>query len=912
MSKDPQDSALADHIHAMGTLLGRVIKEQNGLEILALEEYVRRLSKDSRAGDAAATRQLREVVQELTPDKAYEMAMAFTTYFELVNLCEELHRTSKLRLYRAERAAGRRAKPVRESIEAALIELKALGVGAEELQQTLDRLSIELVMTAHPTESKRRTVLSKLRRMAEWLRAGDPAQPTPEMEAGLLQEIVSLWLTDRARTVQVGVIDEVKTGIWYLESTLWQVVPQLQRDLESALAQHYPGVRAPRRWLTFGSWIGGDRDGNPNVTAAVTADTLQRLRQAAIDQAHGAVRELARRLSISSRRDDVSPELEALSREGLEAGGRAQLIAERYPDEPYRRALAALAARLQEAFHQTGRGESATESITAERVRGILALLTESLQAGRGARLAEGGLFELRQQLEVFGLHLARLDLRQHSDWHQSALAELCKALDVCPDYAGLDEAAKVALLGAQLARAQPGDLARAGELSAEVKRVVEPLQLTREVAAQHGGEPLANYIISMTNELSDVLEVALLMAWTGADLPIVPLFETRDDLRHAPRILRDMFGHPAYRARLQARGNEQTIMLGYSDSNKDCGYITANWELYRAQETIAEVCREFGVGFTLFHGRGGTVARGGGPTAKAILAQPAGLIGGRLRITEQGEVLSTRYQDPELARRHLEQVTHGVLIAAHQARRPQAVPPAWLETMAEISEAGCAAYRALVAENAEFLPFWERATPIAEIGALKFGSRPAFRRQTRSVADLRAIPWVFSWMQSRFVLPGWFGLGAALEAQIAAGRLDTLREMHRGWTFFQTTLDNAQQSLTKADIGIASVYATLVEDEGLRERVFGLIKSEFDRTASTILQVTGQTILLENESVLRNSIRLRNPYVDPLNFIQVEMIRRLRALAAAGTTDGPEVAALRRVIDLTINGVSAGLRNTG
>lgn len=912
MTKDLQDSALADHIHAMGNLLGRIIKEQNGLQILALEEYVRRLSKDSRAGDAAATRQLREAVQELTPETAYEMAMAFTTYFELVNLCEELHRTSKLRQYRAERAAGRRAEPVRESIEAALLQLKELGVGEAELQQTLDRLSIELVMTAHPTESKRRTVLSKLRRLAEWLRVGDPAHPTPEVEAGLLQEIVALWLTDRTRSVQVGVVDEVKTGIWYLESTLWQVVPQLQRDLVAALAQHYPGVRAPRRWLTFGSWIGGDRDGNPNVTAEVTADTLQRLRQAAIDQTHGAVRELARRLSISSGRDQVSPQLEELSREGLGAGGRAQMIAERYPDEPYRRVLAALAARLQEAFHQTARGEGSGEVITAERVRDILAVSSASLEDGRGARLAEGGLFELRQQLEVFGLHLARLDLRQHSAWHESALAELFRALGACADYTALDEAAKVALLDGQLATARPGQLTALGELSAEVRRVVEPLELTREVTARHGAEPLANYIISMTNELSDVLEVALLMAWTGADLPIVPLFETRDDLQHAPRILRDMFGHAAYRQRLRARGDEQTIMLGYSDSNKDCGYITANWELYRAQETIAEACRESGVGFTLFHGRGGTVARGGGPAAKAILAQPAGLIGGRLRITEQGEVLSTRYQDPELARRHLEQVTHGVLIAAHQARRPQAVPAAWVETMQEISAAGCAAYRALVMENAEFLQFWERATPIAEIGSLKFGSRPAFRRQTRSVADLRAIPWVFSWMQSRFVLPGWFGLGAALEAQIVAGRLETLREMHRSWTFFQTTLDNAQQSLTKADIGIASVYATLVEDEGLRERIFGLIKAEFDRTTAAILQVTGQTILLENEPVLHKSIRLRNPYVDPLNFIQVEMIRRLRALAAAGTTEGPEIDALRRVIDLTINGVSAGLRNTG
>lgn len=912
MSKDLHESALADLVHAMGNLLGRVIKEQNGLEILALEEYLRRLSKDSRSGDLAAKRQVRELVQELTPDKAYEMAMAFTTYFELVNLCEELHRTSKLRLYRAERAAGRRPLPVRESIESALIQVKEMGVTAAELQQTLDRLSIELVMTAHPTESKRRTVLSKLRRLGEWMRAGDPLAPTPEVEAGFLQEIVSLWLTDRARAVQVGVVDEVKTGIWYFDSTLWQVVPQLQRDLEAALAKHFPGVQAPKRWLTFGSWIGGDRDGNPNVTAAVTADTLQRLRRVAIDKVHGAVRELARRLSVSSNRDKVSPRLEALSREGQEASSHVQMIAERYPDEPYRRVLAALGARLEEAFAQTGRESGEAAVLSADGVREVLEVLTESLQAGKAARLSEGQLFELRHQLEVFGLHLARLDLRQHSAWHEAALAEVLAKLGATADYAALDEAGKNAVLSARLETAAPTDLTQAGEWSAETRRIIDPLHLARDVAAQHGPGPIANYVISMTNGLSDVLEVALLMRWTGADLPIVPLFETRDDLRDAPGILRAMFEHAGYRARLRARGDEQTIMLGYSDSNKDCGYITANWELYRAQETIAAVCQEFGIGFALFHGRGGTVARGGGPAAKAILAQPAGLIGGRLRITEQGEVLSTRYQDPELARRHLEQVTHGVLLAAHQARRPKAVPPEWIETMQQISADGCAAYRALVFENAEFLRFWERATPIAEISTLKVGSRPAFRRATRSVADLRAIPWVFSWMQSRFVLPGWFGLGTALQAQVDAGQLERLRQMQREWTFFQTTLDNAQQSLTKADIGIASVYATLVEDEALRENIFGLIKAEFDRTASLILQVTGQSVLLENEPILSKSIRLRNPYVDPLNYIQVEMIRRLRALSQAGTTSGPEVDALRRVIDLTINGVSAGLRNTG
>jgi phosphoenolpyruvate carboxylase len=733
--------------------------------------------------------------------------------------------------------------------------------------------------------------------------------------------------------VQLEVLDEVKTGMWYFDSTLWQVIPQLQRDLEAALATHYRGVKAPARWLSFGSWIGGDRDGNPKVTPEITAQTLQLQREIAITKAHDAARDLSRLLSVSSDRDAITPELQALIERLDDAPSRVRMIAQRYPKEPYRRVLSGLTAQLLELFRQTQKQSlfplnampmfdlSPTLSVPMSTppvtslagVKGTLDTVADSLRRGRGAMLTGGELGDLRHQLDVFGLHLARLDLRQHSAWHEAAMAEVLKKAGACDDYAALDEAGKVALLSAQLDLPNHSLLDRVGALSDETRRVLDPIELAREVPRRYDREALNHYIISMTNGLSDVLEVLLMMAWCRADLPIVPLFETREDLRHAPNVLRAMFQHPRYRAWLRAHGDEQTIMLGYSDSNKDCGYITANWELYKAQETVAAVCSEHGIRFTLFHGRGGTIARGGGPAAKAILAQPAGLRDGRIRITEQGEVLSTRYQDPALARRHLEQVAYGVLKAAHQARNPQPVPPAWIEAMEEISECGFEAYRELVHNDPDFLTFWAQATPIAEISALKVGSRPAFRRQTRSVADLRAIPWVFSWMQSRFVLPGWYGLGSALQGLLREGKFDLLREMYREWPFFQTTLDNAQQSLTKADIGIASLYATLVEDEGIRERVFAIIKAEFDRTCDVILQITGQAALLDNEPTLQKSIRLRNPYVDPLNYIQVEMIRRLRELTKAkGATESAEVAELRRVIDLTINGVSAGLRNTG
>jgi len=925
--------ALAEQVNFMGRLLGEMITALEGPETLALEEHIRLLAKRSRAGEPDAAEQLRQVIAGLSVDEAYEMAMAFTTYFELVNLCEEHHRTAKLRHYRAERAAGRRAEPIRESIEAALIALKSRGVTSEALQAMLDKLSIELVFTAHPTESKRRTVLTKLRRLSDLLKgeAGQRADGKALSEA-IRREIATLWLTDRSRAAQPAVTDEVKTGLWYFTATLWQVIPQLYDDFQAALDKHYPGVRVPRRWLTFGSWIGGDRDGNPNVTAQVTAETLRLHRECALTKAYEALRALSRALSISTNRDAITPELAALVAQ-LERWPETQGIAQRYLNEPYRAVMAGLAERAQAAIQQAKTYPlypltlnrpslrlsptislplALPRTLSAQEMSAALDVVSESLRRGRGAMLAEGELRDLQHQVATFGAHWARLDLRQHSAWHEAAVAEVFARSGICPNYPQLDEAQKVALLTEQLARPGESTLDRIGMPSNDVLIVTEPLMVAREAIARYGRESIGVYIISMTNGLSDVLETLLLMRWCRVALPIVPLFETREDLRQAARVLSAMFAHPTYRDFLRDQGDEQTIMLGYSDSNKDCGYITANWELYKAQAAIAETCRAHRIRFTLFHGRGGTIARGGGPAARAILAQPIGLLDGRIRITEQGEVISSRYQDPELARRHLEQVTYGALLAIYYAEHPDPIPPEWVATMEAIAERGFAAYRALVYEDPDFLTFWAQATPIAEISKMKVGSRPAYRRQTRTVHDLRAIPWVFSWMQSRFVLPGWYGLGSALQAMLERGDAvrDLLRQMYRGWPFFQTTLDNAQQSLAKADLGIARCYATLVEDDAIRERIFATIEAEFRRTCDAILTITGQANLLDNEPVLQKSIRLRNPYVDPLNYIQVEMIRRLRACQRTG--DSAEEAALRRMIELTINGVSAGIRNTG
>jgi phosphoenolpyruvate carboxylase len=515
--------------------------------------------------------------------------------------------------------------------------------------------------------------------------------------------------------------------------------------------------------------------------------------------------------------------------------------------------------------------------------------------------LVGGDLETMQEQVAVFGLHTARLDLRQHSSEHESAIAEVLGQ----GGYAKQNEATKRASLTQALATARTLNLTQIEKLSGPTRHVVEPLSLAARVIETFGESALGIYIISMTDDVSDLLEVELLQALAGTSLPIAPLFETLDDLNRAPEILEEYFT-------LEGRKSpqHQHVMLGYSDSNKDCGYLTSTWALYKAQEEIAAVCRRYKVKLTLFHGRGGSIARGGGPAAKAILAQPVGLRDGGIRVTEQGEVLSTRYHDPDLAHRILEQMTYGVLLGSHAAQSEIDVPAAWREAMDAMSEAGFAAYKSLVHDDAEFLVFWQEATPIDEISNLKLGSRPTYRKATKSVSDLRAIPWVFSWMQSRFNFPGWFGLGSALNVVLKKGPSGRklLREMHARWPFFQTLVDNAQLTMRKADMGIATLYAGLVHDTRIRSRILGVLQKEFSRTEAAILAVTGQKQLLAEEPVLRRSIELRNPYIDPLNYLQVEMLRRLRSKKLT-TEQAAETAA---VVELTINGISGGLKNTG
>ncbi|PTX99833.1 phosphoenolpyruvate carboxylase [Verrucomicrobia bacterium LW23] len=927
---------LSSEIRRLGNVLGAVISKLEGQAMLNLEERIRQLAKARRANEEGAAEGLALEVKQLDAKEAYEIAMAFSTYFELVNLAEENFRIHLLRDRRRQHRLDASVPPMRESIEAAVIELKNAGVPPQAMQQLVNQLNIELVFTAHPTESKRRTLLTKLQRLAKSLRrdAGLLSGWDTDYEEEMEREITSLWLTDRSRTNKPEVTDEVRTGMWYFDIALWDTLPRLQKDLERALAKYYPGVTAPSRWLTFGSWIGGDRDGNPNVTPQVTASVLAIHRRLAIDKLSHGIHDASRLLSLSSKRDKISTSLKELLRGNEQISDHVKALAARYPNEPIRLILAGLRAELDRARESTSSAqlmEAAAKPlphappaakaadaegtpkalITSSNITHTLDTISDSLKRGRGAMLADGELRTLQQQVAIFGTHMAHLDIRQHSGKHEEALTLLLRTIGACDNYVGLDEAAKVTLLTRLFQDGVASLSAKHQELPSELDDILGPIRVVNAARAMYGQEAIGIYIISMADALSDVLELLFFMEWCGTPFDIAPLFETLDDLDRAPEILGDMFAHPYYRRHLRRRGDRQHIMVGYSDSNKDCGYVMANWALFKAQENIVRVCRRTSIKVSLFHGRGGSIARGGGPAAQAILAQPCGLCDGAIRITEQGEVLSTRYHDPDLAHRILEQMAYGVLLGTYAAQKPAQIASEWSTAMEEMSAASFSAYAALVHKDPDFITFWKSATPIDEISTLRLGSRPSFRKATKTVEDLRAIPWVFSWTQSRFVFPGWFGIGSALAEVLKRGDegRELLRTMYKSWPFFTTVIDNAQLSMVKADMKIAELYANLVPDEAIRTRIFGIIKGEFELAEKSILEVTGQQGLLDNQPVLRRSVELRNPYVDPLNYIQVEVIRRLRAQKAAGTQ---EEADLREVIELTISGVSGGLRNTG
>ena len=898
-------------IHLLGDLLGQVLTEQESPALFETEERIRAQAKARRAGEPGAAEALAREVAGLDPDAARAVAAAFALYFDLVNLAEERYRVRALR----ERERKLYPAPVSESLAGAIVQIKASGVSPEQAAQLLDDLHIELVLTAHPTEAKRRTILSKVQRVSDSLRRLEDGDLLPRERQDVLRqvqaEIATILLSSRARTAKPAVTDEVRTGLYFVDAIFWDALPRIYADLEAALAEHYPGLHVPPRWLTLASWIGGDRDGNPNVTAAVTAETLRLHRGLAVERHRSRLQELARSLSLSARRVPLPPRLQTWLEARRPLPPHVAYLAQRYEDEPFRLVSALLASDLEEASRDDMTARLLDAAPHRARVRPEdftepLAAIAEAIPP----ILAAGELQDVRRQFDIFGLHAARLDLREDSARLASALGELLRALNLDLAFEQGDDAARAAVLVRLLAGPAPR-LAQNPGVTFETAETWSLFRLMARVSTVYGRELLGPFIISMTRGPADLLTVLLLARWANcADgLSIVPLFETVDDLEAAPQILTALFGLEAYRQHLATCGDDQMIMIGYSDSNKDSGYLAANWALYQAQATIAAVCRAHGIKFTLFHGRGGTVARGGGPANRAIRAQPPGTVNGHFRLTEQGEVIGSRYGDPDLAHRHLEQIVSAVLLSSipdGPGAARQALPQAWRDCMTSMAAHSRAEYRDLVYVAPGFLEFWRAATPLEEISRLRIGSRPATRGGGKlEVSHIRAIPWVFSWMQSRFNLPSWYGLGAAL----AAGDVPTLHEMYRGWPFFEALLDNAEMSLLKADLGIAALYADLVPDRALAATIFERLRAEYQRTVDAVRAITGHAELLDDDPVIQRSIQLRNPYVDPLNYIQVDALRRLRALP---DPDGPEAAELREVIVMTINGIAAGLRNTG
>lgn len=909
-----ESRSLRDDIRLLGGLLGEVIQTQAGQAAFDVEEDVRALGKAFRAGDAAAGDRLAAVVHAAKDEELRTLTRAFTSYFQLINLAEDNERIRRLRRHETERHPA----PRRGSLGEAIGLLARNGVTAADLQDLLDRADVRLVLTAHPTEARRRTIIDKLARVFAVIRDLDERylmpDDVPQARRRLASTVAELWSSDEIRSTSLTVLDEVRAGLVYFGSTLLHVVPRIYRDLEEAIETAYPGagIRVPS-FLRFGTWMGGDRDGNPNVTPAVTAETLRAMRESALRFLEERLTELAGRLSISTW-----------------AAGNADLLAPmlaenraRFPDlaadldrlnerEPYRQALTLMRERVRAA--RSGPQHSAHAYASPAELVADLRTIEQSLAAQREQLVLTGDIHDVIRQAEVFGFHYATLDIRDHARRFERAVHEACSLTQVEGNYGGLSEPEKLALLAREIASPRPlvpGDLSDFSPGGAEV------VETFREVARLLNGshhDAIKTVIVSGTETPSDVLEVLLLMKESGlsgpggdgARLAIAPLFESGETLRTSAATMRTLLDEPVYRTALRAQSDAQEIMIGYSDSNKDVGYLASTWGLYVAQAELAALLEREGLRFTFFHGRGGSIGRGGGPTNVAILAQPPGSVGGRLKLTEQGEVISARYATPQIAHRELELVTGAVLVSTVGAL-PRPEPERLSRYRAALdlmSHRSTEVYRDLVYGDPEFVDFFQRATPIDAIARLQLGSRPARRTASTRIEDLRAIPWVFSWTQTRILLPAWYGLGSALAAGRDEDGIELLREMDQKWPFFGALLDNAEMALAKADLAIAERYVALVEPAELRDRIWSRIAGEYALTRTLLLDVTGQTNLLEREPVLQRSVERRNPYVDPLSFIQIELLARLRRY--------PDSDSIIRSLLLTINGIAGGLKGTG
>ncbi len=913
---DDKDARLAEDIRLLGRLLGDTIREYEGEFTFDLIETIRRLAVASRRlEDVASRRSLAQTLDALTDDQTVLVVRAFSYFSLLANIAEDRHHIRRSRDHRREEI-----RPLVSTVRGLLADAVESHMHRGAVAAALLPIRVVPVLTAHPTEVQRKSTLDGQLAIAAVLERMDAADLLPEERAGgqaeLRRLIATLWQTRILRPVKLGVRDEIENALSYFGYTFLDVVPRLVAEVEDGILGLAGEGERPElpALITVGSWVGGDRDGNPFVDAEMLEYAFRRQGEIVFDHYFAEVHALGAELPLSRLLARVTPALARLAERSPDRSTQRE-------DEPYRRALTGIFARLAATATALGlRREHRSAVGTAEpyadarAFEADLEVIDASLRAGGSALLADGRLRALRKSVRAFGFHLATVDLRQNSDVHEVVVAELLREAGVAADYAGLDESERRRVLVAELACPRPlrSPFAEYSEVARGELAIFETAAATR---ARLGPDAVRQYVISKTASVSDLLEVAVLLKEVGMVAPgsapssrvqIVPLFETIADLRRAPETMREWFALAAGRSLVASLGDLQEVMLGYSDSNKDGGYVTSNWELYKAELALVSVFKAHGVRLRFFHGRGGTVGRGGGPSYDAILAQPPGSVQGELRLTEQGEVIASKYANREIGRRNLEALFAATVRAANDtAPRPE--HEEFHAVMEELSEAAMRVYRDLVYETPGFLEYFRATTPIREIAELNIGSRPASRKPSHAIEDLRAIPWVFSWAQCRVMLPGWYGFGSAVDAFLhrrgEEGKA-LLTSMWRDWPFFRVMMSNLDMLLAKADLAVAARYRDLAEDAALSEAIFARIRREFDSTVRAYFGITGSLGFLESNPALARSIRNRFPYLDPLNHLQVELLKRYRA--------GDAEARVKRGIHLSINGLAAGLRNSG
>lgn len=925
MKRDPKhktdiidrEKPLRNDVRFLGNILGQVLIKQEGRRVFDIEEKIRALTKDMRSNYVRTQmEELVSTIRGLTDKDIFKVARAFTSYFKLVNIAEQNHRIRRRREYKF---ISDTTDSVEGSIESLFKSLGQRGLKYYDFKEFLGKMSIELVLTAHPTEVNRHIVLEKFRHISSLLEnLQNPILSEQEkinIEREIYVEVTSLWQTEEVPSYKLTPLDEARNAHYYFNETIFEALTNVYLEFEDKIKEHYgvDQIDLPT-FLRFGSWVGGDRDGNPFVTPDITLQVLQMQKVLVIEKYLEQVKKLKRQLSSSKKLVPVSNELSAsIDKDSEHMAGALKV---KNPDEAYRIKLDYIETRLTATLENVRGNEVPGSYPHKDLFLSDLLIIDRSLRENNGAYLADSTLKKLIRQIRVFGFHLAKLDVRQNSRVHRAAIEEITDRLNLI-DYNKISEDEKTHWLTGEIRNPRPL-VPEWLELSSETSELLKTFGTVRQSLESIDPGCIDTYIISMTSSASNVLEVLLLSKEAGlykkkdgvikSALNVVPLFETIDDFRNAPEVMETLYQNPVYRDQLRARGDISEIMIGYSDSGKDGGHLCASWEIHKAQRVLKKLADKYGLRSKFFHGRGGTVSRGGGPTNQAILARPAGTVEGMIKITEQGEVIYSNYALPEIAEDNLELILSSVVLTSFGKEEIQ---PEWEAVMEDISSDARAVWQQLVYEDADFYSYFEQATPISIIQQMGIGSRPARRKQNSGISDLRAIPWVFSWTQNRHLITGFYSVGSALDSFIKKDpdkNLHVLQDMYDNWRFFRSHIDNIQMTLSKADMWIGLEYSFLVEPRDVGRRIFRKVRDEYKLTQEIVLKITRQQKILDNNPYLQKSIELRNPYIDSLSYIQVALLRRLANKELAEK----DRQTLVDIIKLTINGISAGLKNTG